>query len=107
MVLEVDFGHPRGSNPAYVRPAVVVTADAILARGPRTLNVVPVTTTERSHFRTDVALDAMPSPSFAQCHLLTVVDASEQVADFEKYPQVSSAELAQIRETIKDVLDQY
>ncbi len=40
---EVDSGTPLGSEPAYVRPAVVVSADVVLEAGPRTSHVVPVT----------------------------------------------------------------
>lgn len=42
-VVHVDFGVPAGSEPGFVRPAIVVTADPILQARPRTIQVVPVT----------------------------------------------------------------
>ena len=42
-VVWVDFGHPRGSEPAKVRPAVVMQADWLLATTINTVMVVPLT----------------------------------------------------------------
>jgi mRNA interferase MazF len=39
----VDFGTPRGSEPAKVRPAVVLQADWLLATAINTVIVVPLT----------------------------------------------------------------
>ncbi len=47
-VVDVDFGHPIGSEPGFVRPAVVLTADAFLRYRPRTVFAVPLTSTPRS-----------------------------------------------------------
>ncbi|MGV8885677.1 MAG: type II toxin-antitoxin system PemK/MazF family toxin [Microbacteriaceae bacterium] len=51
-VVWVDFGVPRGSEPAKVRPAVVMQEDWLLATNIATVLVVPLT----SH----VALEAFP-----------------------------------------------
>jgi mRNA interferase MazF len=42
-VVWVDFGSPRGSEPAKVRPAVVAQDDWLLATDIRTVLVVPLT----------------------------------------------------------------
>lgn len=47
-VVEVDFGVPIGSEPGFVRPAIVVTADAFLRFRPTTVFVVPLTSTIRT-----------------------------------------------------------
>ncbi|MFT3799432.1 type II toxin-antitoxin system PemK/MazF family toxin [Microbacterium sp.] len=39
----VDFGSPRGSEPAKIRPAIVVQADWLLASNLNTVVVVPLT----------------------------------------------------------------
>jgi mRNA-degrading endonuclease toxin of MazEF toxin-antitoxin module len=57
-VVEVDFGVPEGSEPGFVRPAVVITADLILAAGPRTLHVVPITSNTSRSLPTEVPVSA-------------------------------------------------
>ncbi|WP_233198502.1 MULTISPECIES: type II toxin-antitoxin system PemK/MazF family toxin [unclassified Cryobacterium] len=42
-IVWVDFGSPRGSEPAKVRPAVVVQEDWLLATNVATVQVVPLT----------------------------------------------------------------
>lgn len=42
-VVWVDFGSPRGSEPAKIRPAVVLQADWLLATAINTVIVVPLT----------------------------------------------------------------
>lgn len=46
-VVWVDFGLPRGSEPAKVRPAVVVEDDWLLATDLTTVLVVPLTSSRR------------------------------------------------------------
>lgn len=61
-VVWVDFGSPRGSEPAKRRPAVVLQADWLLATDIATVLVVPLTS--------NVALEAFPG------NVLVPVDAS-------------------------------
>lgn len=51
-VVWVDFGSPRGSEPAKVRPAVVMQEDWLLATDIRTALVIPLTS--------NTALEAFP-----------------------------------------------
>jgi mRNA interferase MazF len=51
-VVWVDFGSPRGSEPAKVRPAVVVQENWLLATDIATVQVVPLTS--------NTALEAFP-----------------------------------------------
>lgn len=51
-VVWVDFGSPRGSEPAKVRPAVVIQEDWLLATDIRTALVIPLTS--------NTALEAFP-----------------------------------------------
>lgn len=61
-VVWVDFGSPRGSEPAKRRPAVVLQEDWLLATQIATVLVVPLTS--------NVALEAFPG------NVLVPVDAS-------------------------------
>ena len=104
-MVSVDFGDPVGSKPGFVRPAVIVTAQAVLGRGPRTVHVVPVTTNVRRSLPTEVLLDesGLPRPSAAQCHLCTVIGTQRIVSDDGH--SVGPAVLAQIRSVLADLLD--
>lgn len=104
-VVRVDFGIPVGSEPGFQRPAVVVTADPVLAHRPRTVHVVPVTSNVTLSLPTEVAVAArgLDVASVAQCHLCTVV-GSARIFD-GGYGSVSSTELAQVRSVLGDLLD--
>ena len=61
-VVWVDFGVPRGSQPAKVRPAVVIQADWLLATKVATVLVVPLTSnSELEAFPGNVLLPAEAS----------------------------------------------
>jgi mRNA interferase MazF len=47
-VVRVDFGNPIGSEAGFVRPAIVLTADAFLRFRPTTVFAVPLISTPRS-----------------------------------------------------------
>lgn len=102
-LIEIDFGTPRGSEPAFVRAAVVVSADLVLEARPRTLHVVPVTSNLDRQWATDVSVAGPTVDSVAQVHLLTVVAAEALTG--ESYGNVGAVALAQIRELIVDLLD--
>lgn len=104
-VVRVDFGVPRGSEAAFVRAAVVVTASEILEHRPRTLQVVPITSNTARRMRTELPLTAgyPDRASVAQTHLITTIPADAMTG--ETYDPVSALELAQIRELLADQLD--
>lgn len=55
-IVTVDFGMPIGSEPGFVRPGIVVTADAFRRFRPTTVFVVPLTSTRRA-FPSHVEVD--------------------------------------------------
>ncbi len=76
-VVSVDFGLPVGSEAGFVRPGVVVTADAFLRFAPTTVFVVPLTSTRRpfpSHIEVppDVG-NGLNADSWAQVEQLRAV----------------------------------
>ena len=104
-VVRVDFGIPAGSEPGFERPAVVVTADGVLAHRPRTIHVVPVTSNVERALPTEVIVSApgLPIDSAAQCHLCTVV--SIERLDDHDYGNVGPVALGQLRSILADLLD--
>ncbi|HSH61177.1 MAG TPA: type II toxin-antitoxin system PemK/MazF family toxin [Acidimicrobiales bacterium] len=104
-VVEVDFGVPAGSEPGFVRPAIVVTADLILQARPRTIHVVPVTSNTSRALPTEILVSAtgLGQRSSAQCHLCTVVSTERVVAD--DGGSIGAASLAQVRSLVGDLLD--
>lgn len=75
-VYYVDLGQPVGREPAFPRPAVVVSVD-ILNNGPGALVVVvPITTNGyglRSHVELEPGASGLDHTSYARCDHLRVV----------------------------------
>lgn len=105
-VVSVDLGLPVGSEAGLVGPAVVVTAQRILAVGPSVVQVVPVTRTIRGYGAevTIVADQAngLGADSAAQCQHVRAV-ATGRVS--ETVGNVGAAALAQVRDTLAVLLD--
>jgi mRNA interferase MazF len=96
-IVRVDFGEPVGHEPGFIRPAVVVTADAFLAVRTGVLNVVPLTSTGRGW----LAEVATADHGFAQCWIVQSISPLRVV---EVVGNVGAAALTQIREVLADVL---
>lgn len=85
-VVWIDFGSPRGSEPAKVRPAVVVQEDWLLATTIDTVQVVPLTSS--------TALEAFPG------NVLVPAEASGLEKD-------SVALVSQVGPVSREFLDPY
>jgi len=105
-VVTIDFGTPLGSEAGFRRPAVLVTADAVLEAAPRVVHVVPLTstTTRALPFEVPVEADGLDLPSVAQCHLCTAV-STQRMVEGGGVGNVGPAGLAQIRDLVADLLD--
>jgi mRNA-degrading endonuclease toxin of MazEF toxin-antitoxin module len=103
--VRVDFGVPLGSEPGFERPAVVLTADAVLEFAPRTMHVAPLTGNVERRLPAEVVLDpsATATPSAVQCHLATVIAAERIVAT--DLGSIGPVALAQVRAVLADLLD--
>lgn len=106
-VVRVDFGVPQGSEPGFTRPAVVITADYVLAGTPRTIHVVPVTSNTARRLPTEVDIETGDGAvtGMAQVHLCAVISTSRIVNDDRPPGNVGRAALTQIRSVIADLLD--
>ena len=105
-VLELDLGIPTGSEAGMVRPAIVVTAQRVLAAEPVVIQVVPLTGTLRG-YASEVPIEADPengleADSAAQCQHIGAV-ATARVR--RNIGNVGSVGLAQIRDTLSALLD--
>lgn len=101
-----DLGEPRGREAGFPRPVVVVTAQAVMAQSPTVVHVVPLTTTLRG-FLSEVDLEpdesnGLAEVSAAQCQHLRAVSIERLL---EPTGHVGPTALAQLRETIADLLD--
>ena len=105
-VVHLDLGIPTGSEAGLSRPAVIVTAQRVLTRDPRVIQIVPLTTTLRAH-GTEVAIlpddtNGLARESAAQCqHIRAVASSRIRSAQGNVGPMV----LAQIRDTLATLLD--
>lgn len=102
-VVIVDFGIPIGSEPGFRRPAIILTAAAVLEGRPRTVHVVPVSSNVERGLPTELSIDAVHQPSVAQVHLLTVT-STERIVE-RTGSNVGPATLAGIRSIAADLLD--
>lgn len=105
-VVVLDLGTPIGSEAGHVRPAVVVTAQRVLAQGPSVVQVVPLTRTVRGHAAevtvTSDRDNGLDVDSAAQCQHVRAV-ATTRVG--QRLGNVGPLALRQIRETLAVLLD--
>lgn len=105
-VLDVGFGPPVAREAGFFRPAVLMTAQTILARSPNVVHVVPLTTTARN-FRSEVLIEpdrhnGLEDISVAQCQHVRAV-ASARIGRVRG--NVGPLILAQIRQSVGLILD--
>lgn len=98
-VVRVDFGVPARGEPGFIRPAVVITADAVLEFKQHAVVVTPCTSTVRRWE------SELPIADFghAQAHLPTSVSV-DRVIEHTGY-NIGSIALAQLRELVATIID--
>lgn len=105
-VLDLDLGPPVAREAGFFRPAVLMTAQTILAGSPNVVHVVPLTTTSRG-FGSEVLIEpdlhnGLEDTSVAQCQHIRAV-ASARISRVRG--NVGPSILAQIRESVGLILD--
>jgi mRNA interferase MazF len=104
-VYQVDLGSPVGHEPAFLRSAVVVSAD-ILNNGPgELLVVVPVTSANyglRSHVEIAAGISGLEHASFARCDQLRAI-STERIR--VRRGDVAPEELRSIDRALRFLLD--
>lgn len=104
-IYNVDLGQPMGHEPAFRRPAVVVSVD-ILNNGPGGLViVVPITTTGyglRSHVELEPGDSELDRTSYARCDQLRVVSVQRLSS---RQGMLGPGRLQDIDQALRFVLD--
>lgn len=104
-VYHVDLGQPVGHEPAFRRPAVVVSVD-ILNNGPGGLVVaVPITTAGyglRSHVELESTTSGLGHASYARCDQLRVVSI-ERLSS--RQGMINPEQMQAIDQALRFVLD--
>lgn len=104
-VYDVDLGQPIGHEPAFRRPAIVVSVD-IINNGPGGLVVVvPVTSAAyglRSHVEVESGRSGLEHTSYARCDQLRVVSTARLSSG---RGMVAGDQLRAIDQALRFVLD--
>jgi len=104
-VYDVDLGQPVGHEPAFTRPAVVVSVD-LLNNGPGGLVVVvPISTAAyglRSHVELDPGLSGLDHTSYARCDQLRVI-STERLSS--RRGMIAPEQMAAVDRALRFVLD--
>ncbi len=105
-VVLVDLGIPLGHEAGFPRPAVVVTAQAVLDHDPSVIHVVPLTSTVRG-YESEVSIDpdaanGLTNQSAAQCQHVRSVSRTRASTSIGN---IGVARLAAVRETLGVLLD--
>ena len=101
----VDFGEPLGREQAGVRPAVVVSADALNEGPAGVLMVVPVTSARRgvpSHIEIDDPGSGLDRLSYAKCEDLKSISERRLV---HRLGAVDAAGMAAMERALRYLLD--
>lgn len=89
-----DFGDPIGHEPAFQRPALVVSPEAFNRHG--TPIVAPITKTRRG-YPTHVELDGpLPVISYVQCELVRAVSDQRVIRSLGRADEVALSQVAVI-----------
>ncbi|HET6965081.1 MAG TPA: type II toxin-antitoxin system PemK/MazF family toxin [Acidimicrobiales bacterium] len=81
-IYDVDLGHPIGHEPAFVRPAMVVSSDVLNNSAADLVVVVPIGTTSyglRSHVELEPGDSGLDHLSYARCDQIRVVSTDRIV----------------------------
>lgn len=102
---DLDLGQPVGHEPAFERPAVVVSSDIVNNSPGQLVIVVPVSTRAyglRSHVELDAASTGLGGPSFARCDQIRVVSTRRLLG---RRGQVPVEQMQSIDRALQFILD--
>ena len=104
-VYDVDLGHPIGHEPAFIRPAIVVSADVLNNSAGDLVVVVPVGSTAyglRNHVDVEPGSSGLDHPSYARCDQIRVI-STKRIAT--RRGMVTIEELHSIDQALRFILD--
>ena len=82
-IYNVDLGHPIGHEPAFVRPAIVVSGDVLNNSAGDLIVIVPIGSMSyglRSHIELQSGSSGLDHPSYARCDQIRVISTERIVA---------------------------
>jgi len=82
-IYDIDLGRPVGHEPAFIRPAVVVSTDVVNNNPGELVIVVPVGSTFyglRSHIELELGRSGLDHLSYAHCDQIRVVSTNRLIA---------------------------
>lgn len=103
-VYDVDLGQPIGHEPAFLRPAVVISVDAINDGPGGLVAVVPISSTSyrlRSHVEVEPGLSGLDHASYARCDQLRVISIKRFAAH---RGLVASTAMQEIEQALRFIL---
>ena len=105
-VVDLDLGLPVAREAGFRHPAVVVTAQNILSKGPAVVHIVPLTSTNRG-FGSEVRIEpdrhnGLEATCLAQSQHIRAVSVT-RISRVRG--NVGSVDLARIRDTVGLILD--
>ncbi len=104
-VYEVDLGQPIGHEPAFRRPAVVVSVDILNNSPGQLVMVVPITTAAyglRSHVEVEPGSSGLSHTSYARCDQLRVASTARLSA---RRGMIAPDQMSAIDQALRFVLD--
>lgn len=104
-VYAVDLGQPIGHEPAFRRPAVVVSVDILNNSPGQLVMVVPVTSAAyglRSHVEVEPGSSGLDHTSYARCDQLRVVSTARLSTPLG---MIAPDQMAAIDQALRFVLD--
>lgn len=101
----MDLGRPVGHEPAFRRPAVVVSVDILNNGAGGLVVIVPITTRGyglRSHVELEPEHSGLEHASYARCDQLRVVSVERLTS---RHGMVSPGSMQEIDQSLRFVLD--
>ncbi|WP_309621165.1 type II toxin-antitoxin system PemK/MazF family toxin [Salinibacterium sp.] len=101
----VDLGRPIGHEPAFRRPAVVVSVDILNNGAGGLVVIVPITTRGyglRSHVELEPEVSGLEHTSYARCDQLRVVSVERLTS---RHGMVGPGSMQEIDQSLRFVLD--
>ena len=104
-VSDVDLGRPVGHEPAFRRPAVVVSVDILNNSAGQLVMVVPITSASyglRSHVEVEPGTSGLSHTSYARCDQLRVISTERLSA---RWGMIAPDQMRAIDQALRFVLD--
>lgn len=104
-VYDVDLGQPVGHEPAFRRPAVVVSVDILNNNAGQLVLVVPITSASyglRSHVEVEPGTSGLSHGSYARCDQLRVISTGRLSA---RMGMIAPDRMRAIDQALRFVLD--